>query len=101
MYVKPAMRYEVGMSVWMIPIRYWEDREPEEWQVVEDNGGEWLLAKPRFDGPQYIQHDKVYVSKSTAIVVINLMTALKELRLSDDSAWLADLILFNKKETSQ
>jgi hypothetical protein len=87
------MKYEKGMTVWLIPTRYWEETEPEPWVVVKDSDDGWLLAKPEFDTQGYIQKQNVYAYKSNAIIAIHLLTALYENRSNDDGRWLTAVIL--------
>ena len=93
------MMYYDGDTVWLPPIRYWEDPTPERCTVVERQGGDHLEHL-------YVYHEgyghnvyvplPVFYEENHARRYAALKTSIYKLVLHDEGGVIADRILANR-----
>lgn len=91
-----VLKWKKGVILWLIPIRYWEDPEPEMCRVEEN--GEYdakhlYVYHELYGHTVYVPEERCYQSKQAAIRAALLLRELKNLKENDENDWLTEEII--------
>lgn len=95
------MRWSVGTTLWLVPIRYWEEAEnPEEVKLVEEikeYDRQLYVFHSGYGHEVYVPAERCFFSREKAIEAGRLLTQLKDLKNEDGAEWLVDEVLLKEK----
>ena len=90
------IRFVKGMTVWLIPIRYWEDEYPIKPLTVTETMGtdsrDVYARDEDEDQSMYYGKDRVFYRRENAERARKLMTELKEIDHDDGTEVLMEVI---------
>lgn len=94
------MKYVAGTVLWIVPIRYWENQEPDRFVVTNELHEGHQYVRGLFDGdPEetFAQQTHAYYSKEAAIEAATLCAEIYNLKSTDDAEYIIDQIFKARK----
>lgn len=88
------IKIKVGTKLWLVPIRYWENLEPEEVTLIEPieyhNTRQLYVYHTIYGHDVYVPSERCYVDREKAIQSAKLLTQLRELKIEDECEYLTN-----------
>lgn len=79
-------RFKKGDIIWLVPIRFWEEKEPIQGTVLQDckeHDNSLYIHHAIYGHPVYIEREFVFSKKENAIKTIEYLILLQKLISSD------------------
>ena len=89
------LAFKPGDVAFLVPIRWWEEDDPEIVEIVEDNPTSgWASAKFEHEAvPQAVHRNRLFSERGYAVLYIQGLRMIQTARFADDTNRLTDDIL--------